>query len=139
MIGTARILSTVSVAMFDGCLITTCLWTGEDIKWNFGKFLISNGNSIKRCLLLVMLVFLYLGVPAGSKRVRGRYEVGKCARLKAHVCYALVCIGVSLGMLLVFVAVVVHESMPSDRYEPTTSPKAILPDIESAVNRARIM
>lgn len=25
------------------------------------------------------------------------------------------------------------------RYEPTTSPKAILPDIESAINRARIM
>jgi glutathione peroxidase-family protein len=45
---------------------------GDDIKWNFGKFLITNGNSIKR-------------------------------------------------------------------YEPTTSPKAILPDIESAINRARIM
>jgi hypothetical protein len=26
-----------------------------------------------------------------------------------------------------------------DRYEPTTSPKAILPDIERAINRAREM
>jgi len=24
--------------------------SGEDIKWNFGKFLITNGNSIKRCV-----------------------------------------------------------------------------------------
>jgi len=45
---------------------------GEDIKWNFGKFLITNGNSIKR-------------------------------------------------------------------YEPTTSPKAITTDIESAINRARLL
>lgn len=45
---------------------------GDDIKWNFGKFLISNGKTITR-------------------------------------------------------------------YEPTTSPKAILPDIERAINRAREM
>jgi len=44
---------------------------GADIKWNFAKFLISNGETIKR-------------------------------------------------------------------YEPTTSPKAILPDIESAINKARV-
>jgi len=45
---------------------------GEDIKWNFGKFLISNGAAVKR-------------------------------------------------------------------YEPTSSPKSILPDIESAINKARLM
>ena len=85
-----------------GCWVCSRSTTGEDIKWNFGKFLVSNGSSIKRSL-----DFFFPSI--------------SCACVHAHARSPL------------------PYSTFDNRYEPTTSPKAILPDIESAVNRARLM
>ena len=101
----------------DDAVMMSC--TGDDIKWNFGKFLISNNDSVKRCLpcLTACIAFVLLG---GNGRVRAGPLLP--ARMHRVRCQAQRCL-VTLQ----------HPSRNDGRYEPTTSPKAILPDIEAAI------
>jgi len=58
------------------------------------------------------------------------------SRSRARACVRALSL---LPVLICVPGTVVSGPIGTCRYEPTTSPKAILPDIESAVNRARIM
>jgi hypothetical protein len=99
---------------------------GNDIKWNFGKFLISNGAAVKRCAAPRK-------APAHAARRgallgRGARVPGRGARRAGT--------GAATEHSLYPALFVTMASRR--RYEPTTSPKAIQGDIESAINRARL-